>query len=111
MAKTLRTNGRTATVRHDESTLFKVWVMWVIGFSEPKIGAVVGKSRKQVSGIVARSPYPNRSAMSLVERQTALDELITMRRAADGTLLDGGILDRIPHKVIDLSPKQVKQGR
>lgn len=98
-------------VRHDESTIFTIWVMWVIGFSESKIGSVVGKSRKQISGIIARSPYSNRSALSMEERQKALEELVQMRFSSDGTPLDGGLLDRIPHKVIPLTLRQIKKGR
>lgn len=94
--------------RHDERVLYTVWALWLIGFSEQRIGMVVGRTRKQISGIVARSPYPNRSAMSDQERQAKLDELIKIRLTSNGRPLDGGVLDQIPHKIIPLRATQRK---
>lgn len=76
--------------------------------AEASIAAVVMKRRKQIAGIVGRSPYANRSAMTKEQRQAALDELIAVRFGDDGKPVDGGILDRIPIKVIDLRGKQQK---
>lgn len=95
--------------RHSEGSIYAVWVLWLIGMSEPKIGLVAGKGAKQVSGIVSRSPYANRSAMSDEARQAALDELALIRMGDDGTPIDGGLLDRVPMKIIPLQGRQVKR--
>ena len=76
--------------------------------SEPKIGTVLLKRGKQISGIVSRSPYANRSAMTDAERQSALDELALVRIGDDGRPIDGGILDKVPMKIIPLQGKQRK---
>lgn len=76
--------------------------------SESSIATVVLKRRKQISGIVSRSQYSNRSAMTLEQRQAALDQLFTVRYDEDGQPIDGGILDRVPREVMALRPKQTK---
>jgi hypothetical protein len=96
-------------VRHSDRTNYVVWVLWIIGMSERGISEATGKRKKQISGIVNRSPYPNRSAMTDKERQAALDELLLVRIGEDGKPIDGGILDRVPHKIIPLRGKQVKR--
>lgn len=103
-----RKEQRRAT-RHADSTVYVVWVLWVIGLSEASIGAVVGKRRKQIAGIVSRSPYANRSAMTKDERQKALNDLLMVRHGDDGQPIDGGVLDRVPHKVIELRGRQRKR--
>lgn len=97
-----------AAPRHPERVLYTVWSLWVIGFSEAWIGRAVSRSRKQISGIIARSPYPNRSAMTRQERQEALDRLLRIRIGDDGKPIDSGLLDHIPRKVLDLRGSQVK---
>lgn len=97
-------------VRHSDRTNYVVWVLWVIGMSEVSIAEVTGKRRKQIAGIVNRSPYPNRSSMTVAERQAALDELLLIRIGDDGKPIDGGVLDRVPHKIIALRGSQVKRG-
>lgn len=94
---------------HSDRTNYIVWVLWVIGFSEAGIGSVTGKRRKQIAGIVNRSPYPNRSSMSDEQRQKALDELLLARIGDDGKPIDGGVLDRVPRKIIALRGRQVKR--
>lgn len=96
-------------VRHSDRTNYVVWVLWVIGVSEAGIADVTGKRKKQIAGIVNRSPFPNRSAMTDQERQAALQELLLVRIGEDGKPIDGGILDRVPHKIIPLRGKQVKR--
>lgn len=95
-------------MRHPESVLYTVWALWVIGFTETSIGKTVARSRKQVSGIISRSPFKNRSAMTREERQAALDNLLKIRQGEDGQPLDRGLLDRIPHTVMELRPEQRK---
>ena len=77
--------------------------------SEGGIGAVVLKGKKQISGIVGRSPYTNRSSMTDAERQAKLDELAEVRIGDDGKKIDGGILDRVPLKIIPLQGRQKKR--
>ncbi|NTD85457.1 hypothetical protein [Agrobacterium tumefaciens] len=77
--------------------------------SEPKIAAATLKRPKQVAGIVGRSPYANRSAMTDAERQKALDELASVRIGDDGKAIDGGVLDKIPMKIIPLRGQQKKR--
>ena len=47
--------------KHSERVLFTVWALWMVGFSELKIGSVVGKTRKQISGIVGTSDVANQT--------------------------------------------------
>ncbi|NKW09985.1 hypothetical protein HGG76_11795 [Ochrobactrum tritici] len=42
------------------------------------------------------------------ERSKALSELLEIREQDDGTLTDGGLLDRIPMKIIPLRGSQRK---
>jgi hypothetical protein len=97
--------------KHSDSSIYVVWVLWLIGMSEKKIGLVASKGGKQVAGIVSRSPYANRSAMSDDQRQKALDELASVRIGEDGKKMDGGILDRIPMKIIPLQGRQLKRSK
>lgn len=102
-----------AAPRHPERVLYTVWALWVIGLSEAVIGRAVARSRKQISGIISRSPYPNRSAMTDEERQRALELLLKIRIGDDGKPIDSGLLDHIPRKVMDLrkSQKKTRAGR
>lgn len=84
-------------------------MLWLIGMSEAKIGAVVLKGKKQISGIVGRSPYANRSSMSDADRQSKLNELAEIRVGDDGKAVDGGILDRVPMTIIPLQGRQKKR--
>lgn len=97
--------------RHTERDVYVAWVLWVIGMSEASIGAVVMKRRKQIAGLITRSPYANRSAMSQEQRRAALDELLAIRINEGGKKLDGGLLDRIPLKIIPLRAEQKKGQR
>lgn len=94
--------------RHTDGAVYTIWVLWLIGLSETKIAAATLKRPKQIAGIVGRSPYKNRSAMSDAERQKHLDELASIRIGDDGRPIDGGILDRVPLKIIALRGKQRK---
>lgn len=95
--------------KHADGVVYTVWVLWLIGMSLTSIGAATLKRRKQIAGIIARSPYTNRSAMTDEERQQAIDELIAVRHCEnDGAAMDGGILDRIPLTIIPLRDRQRK---
>lgn len=105
-----RKEARVAA-RHSEQAIYVAWVLWVIGVSEAGIAGVLGKRRKQIAGIVNRSDYANRSAMSIAERQAALGELLKVRFGDDGKAIDGGMLDRVPMKVMELRGRQHKRSR
>ncbi|WP_187967907.1 hypothetical protein [Aquibium microcysteis] len=100
-----------AAPRHPERVLYTVWALWIVGLSEPVIGRAVARSRKQISGIVSRSPYPNRSAMTIEERQRCLDLLLKIRMGDDGKPIDSGLLDHIPRQVMELRKNQKKRGK
>ncbi len=96
--------------RHKDATVYVVWVLWLIGMGERAVALVAGLGKKQVSGIIARSPYRNRSAMSDAERKAKLDELWSVR-FEDGKPLDGGILDRVQGQFLELRRGQRKGAR
>ena len=96
--------------RHKDATVYVVWVLWLIGMSEGAVGLVAGLSKKQVAGIISRSPYKNRSAMSDKERRDKLDELWSVR-LEEGKPLDGGILDRVRGEFLELRRSQRKGAR
>lgn len=95
--------------QHSDRTAYVAWVLWLIGMSERGIAAALLKRRKQIAGIVGRSPYANRSAMSDEERKQKLDELVAVRFGDDGEPIDGGLLDRVPLKIIPLRAAQRKR--
>ena len=95
---------------HSEGTIYAAWVLWLIGRTEPEIAYLLGKKPKQIAGIVTRSPYRNRSAMTIEARQAHLDELIAVRVGDNGKPLDGGILDKFKHRAIPLRGKQRRRG-
>lgn len=94
---------------HPDRTVFTTWLLWLIGYSEADIAARLQLARKQVSGIIARSPYSNRSAMSDAVRQQKYQELASNRFDDDGNPLDGGMLKHLPKKVNPLKPNQRKE--
>ena len=81
-------------IRHGEDIKYIAYVLWLVGFSERSISIVLGIRRKQAAGIIAGSEYANRSAMTVTERQSKLDELKAIRLDNDGQPLDGGRLNR-----------------
>lgn len=101
-------DGVRAKGKHSERDIYVAWVLWVIGMSEPNIAVVLLKRRKQIAGIINRSPYSNRSAMTDREREAALAELLSIRTDENGQTIDGGILDRVPMKIIPLRAQQRK---
>jgi len=93
---------------HSDQVHYVVWVLWLIGFSEQQIGRRVGLNKKQVAGVVGRSPYSNRSAMTDVERQQQYQELVAARTDDGGNTIDGGFLKSLPNQVLPLGPQQKK---
>ncbi|MCB2051629.1 MAG: hypothetical protein KDE63_09385 [Novosphingobium sp.] len=49
--------------------------LWLSGFTIASIAKTLDMTRSQVGGIIARGPYPQRGALTIDERQTALDLL------------------------------------
>lgn len=93
--------------KHRDATVYTVWVLWLIGMSERGVGMVAGLGKKQVAGIVTRSPYSNRSKMSDAERREKLDELWGIR-SEGGEPIDGGILDPLRDSFLPLRGRQRK---
>ena len=96
--------------QHDEGTKFIAYALWLAGYSAGIIGHWLGMRRPQALGLCQRSPWGNRAAMSLQERQKALDELRAIRIGADGRPLDGGRLSRFDWKAMALNRAQ-ERGR
>lgn len=92
--------------KHGEARVYVVWVLWLIGLSERGVGLVAGLGKKQVAGIVGRSPYKNRSAMTDVERKTKLDELWAVRFDEQNKPVDGGILDKFYGKFLSIDGRR-----
>lgn len=82
--------------RHDDRTKFIVYVLWLHGLSESEVGIIAGLRRKQVAGIIGKSDYRNRSAMTVGERLDKLRELKAVRYDDSGCAIDSGMLpDRV----------------
>ena len=91
---------------HDERVKYQVYVLWLKGHSLSTIGHWTKLRTKQLAGIVNRSPWVNRSAMSHDDRQAALNELKAIRIGADGKPLDRGMFDRIDWTPLPLTKDQ-----
>jgi hypothetical protein len=85
--------------RHDDRTQYIACVLWLIGHTERTIAQVLSLRRKQIAGIIGRSGYAGRSAMTDVERAEKLKELEELR-FDDGASLDGGLLDNVAFAII-----------
>ncbi|MBY3119938.1 hypothetical protein [Rhizobium laguerreae] len=84
---------------HQDRAKYVAYVLWLIGYSYATIGKVLQLRRSQVAGIIDRSEYAGRSAMSRAQRAALLKELEEMR-FDDGRPIDGGIFDRISFRVM-----------
>ncbi len=62
--------------KHSEATLFIVYAMWLKGHTEATTALAAGlHSKKQVAGIIARSPWKDRAGMGDQARQEELSNL------------------------------------
>lgn len=95
--------------QHDESTKFIAYTLWLAGYPAGIIGHWLGMRRPQALGLCQRLPWGSRAAMSLKERQKALDKLLrAIRIGADGRPLDGGRLARFDWVAMPLERAQVR---
>jgi len=86
--------------KHADRERYVACVLWLIGYSYATIGTVLALKRSQVGGIINRSEYAGRSAMSRARRAALLKELEEIRYE-DGKPLDGGLLDRVPFRLAE----------
>lgn len=93
--------------RHGDATRYCVYVLWIIGYSVRSIAIILGLRTKQVAGIIAKSDYSNRSAMTDQERKLVLADLEDIRND-DGAPLDGGLLDKIKWEILPLGKVQLR---
>ena len=93
--------------RHTDPDKYVIYVLWLIGHSERSISFVMGFRLKQIAGIIGKSDYSNRSAMTDQERRNLLQELRDVR-FEDGVPLDGGKLDRIAWDLLPLGKRQLR---
>ena len=77
--------------RHEDRIRYIVYVLWMIGHSQRAIAAALGLRTKQVAGLIHRSDYQNRAAMSDAEIASKLQDLEAIRFDDQGIPLDGGI--------------------
>ena len=92
---------------HTEAELYAVYVLWLRGLSQMQIAARLDKRRAQVTGIIDRSPYRNRSVMTDGERQKHLDVLLANRAAKEDTL-DKGLLVPRDFRIAHLEGNQIR---
>ncbi len=60
---------------HSEDRVNVILALWLLGYSQSKIADQMSMGTKQIAGLVYRSPYSNRSAMSDEDRQKSYNEL------------------------------------
>jgi len=92
--------------QHSERKLYLVYVLWLKGHTERSIGMWCHLRSKQVSGIVARSEYADRSGMADTDRQARLDELKAIRMNESNRPTDGGALDKFVWEIQPLARDQ-----
>lgn len=74
---------------HTDRTKYVIYVLWLQGQTAASIGAMTRMRRKQVLGIVQRSPYFRRGEMKDEERQALLIDLMDVRdQIAPGVFRD-----------------------
>lgn len=100
-----RRQGGRAHVRHPDHIIYCVWILWLVGFSESKIGMAVGLRKGQVSGLINQSDYRNRAAMGDEKRQDEYVKLLSKRYDKDGQPIDQGLLRNLPEHVLKLKRK------
>lgn len=84
---------------HGEREKYIACVLWLIGYPDSAIGRLLLMKRSQVGGIVTRNGYAGRTSMTIAHRNELLKELEEIRME-EGQPLDGGLLDRIPFRVM-----------
>jgi hypothetical protein len=94
---------------HTEQAKFTVYVLWLQGHTELTCAALAGMRRKQVAGLIARSPYANRAAMTDEERQALLTTLKFLRMQ-DGGPIHPGFLRDDHFKILPLTREQLRVG-
>lgn len=95
--------------RHDDRTIYVVYVLWIIGYSQRAIAVALRLRSKQVAGIIHNSGvYRDRAAMTDSERAQRLSDLRAIRFDENGTPLDGGALDKIPFALRPLTGRQAQ---
>ncbi len=92
---------------HPDDVIFTTYVLWLKGHTAVFIGAYVGLRRKQVDGLVARSPFSDRANMDDEMRQSHLDHLRQIHRDEEtGELRCGGRLRAIDWDILTLASDQ-----
>ena len=91
---------------HSAGTKYIAYALWLKGHSLAMIAHWLGLGIKQVAGIIARSHWPNRSAMTDAERQEALDDLHQIRLDKNGAPIDQGVLNKFVWKIEPLEKVQ-----
>jgi hypothetical protein len=91
--------------RHSDAVKYIVYVFWLRGHTEIQCAVAAGLRKKQVAGLIAKSPYANRTAMSDEERQQFLSGLEEIR-FADGPAIDGGRLRPAHFRIFPLEREQ-----
>lgn len=82
------------------------YCLWLKGHTIGMIAHWLNVRPKQIAGVIARSQWPNRSAMTDVARQEALDQLKQIRLDKYGQPLDGGRLNRFVYTIEPLERVQ-----
>ncbi|PZU18955.1 MAG: hypothetical protein DI589_23010 [Shinella sp.] len=85
--------------KHGDRERYIAYVLWLIGYPHSTIAKVLCLRKKQVGGIIDKSEYANRAALTIARRTELLKELEDVR-FDDGKPLDGGLLDRVEFKVM-----------
>jgi len=96
-------------MRHSEKTIYIATVLWLKGHTVSMVSYWCGLRLKQVAGIIDRTEYNNRSAMTLQERQEALDLYREARFGPDGRAADEGALDKIDWVALPLEQDQERR--
>ena len=89
--------------RHSVATIYTVWLLWLFGFTESKIGQALNLRKGQVSGIINQSDYRNRADMTHDQRQKEFDDLLLKRFDQNGYPIDGGLFRTLPEKILPLN--------
>ncbi|KZL17654.1 hypothetical protein PsAD2_02990 [Pseudovibrio axinellae] len=99
--------------KHSDATLFIVYAMWLKGHTEAITARVAGlKTKKQVAGIIARSPWKDRAGLGDVARQDELTKLRQIHYDADAKQFRcGGRLRNFEWSIEPLCSDQRKRSR